>query len=706
MLERWTLFVVRKRLTVLLLWVFILAIGALSSAGLDSRLSASVYVPKSASSRANQVLSRDFDENIEGTFTVVDYFHQATTMQISKLETKIEVTSQIIPGSYIAESKAIGGILFSNINTPLSLSRASRYTEPFRAALRSSGVTGALVTGPPAVESDVTPVLNTDLHRGELIGVVISLAILIIVLGFSWQVLIPFLLALASIAATIGTIDLLARKFLIVLYIPNIVELIGLGLAVDYSLLMITRFRREIRATPLDKNSAIVRVVASAGRTVRLSAFTIALALATLLLVPIPFIRSLGMATILVPLFSFLAAFTLQPVLLSLFPTAGGGWTNREQPFNRLAQLIVKRPKVIAGCSIAALVGLALVSMGLHLTPSSLTAVPAHLESERALTAVTHSVGEGVITPNELVIDLGSVGAAQSSQTELARTELAKFLLKDPEALVVATGTKPPYIDSSQRYLRIFLVGRHGFSAPESVALVKRMRSISLQQFGFSRQATLLVGGAAAQGVDLMHVLGNSFPWILTLMLLLIFLALLHAFKSIVLPLKAILLDLISLSVAFGILVLAFGTRAISGALGIYHLGQIEAWAGIFLFVLLFGLSMDYEVFIISSIKEARDSGATNVQAIIQGVTQTGMVVSASALIFMGAVLGLTQGHFAGLQELGIGLFFGVLIDATIIRGLLLPSIMVLLGEWNWWLPRLIARTMKTTPTPLDEVRG
>ena len=133
---------------------------------------------------------------------------------------------------------------------------------------------------------------------------------------------------------------------------------------------------------------------------------------------------------------------------------------------------------------------------------------------------------------------------------------------------------------------------------------------------------------------------------------------------------------------------------------------QIEAWAAVFLFVLLFGVSMDYEVFIISSIKEARDRGQSTLDAIAEGVGQSGVVVTASALIFMGAVTGLAISHFAGLQEIGIGLVFGVFIDATLIRGMLLPSVMVLLGKWNWWMPLWIARINKTTPTPLDEVRG
>jgi RND superfamily putative drug exporter len=272
--------------------------------------------------------------------------------------------------------------------------------------------------------------------------------------------------------------------------------------------------------------------------------------------------------------------------------------------------------------------------------------------------------------------------------------------------LSVATGIKSPYRDNSGRYLRIFVIGRHSFGAEQSQELVKELRTNYLVHSGFPTGTTLFLGGAAAQGADLSSVLLRTFPWIIFVALLLTFFLLIRAFKSLVLPLKAILLDLISLAVAFGIVVFAFGNHSVSNFFGIYHLNQIEVWAMVFLFVLLFGVSMDYEVFIISRMKEAKDNGASNSEAILEGITQSGIVVTSAALIFIGAVSGLAFGHFAGLQELGIGLGIGVFIDATIIRGLLLPSLMILFGRWNWWLPSCVARILKTSPTPLDQVRG
>lgn len=621
-------------------------------------------------------------------------------------ELKIARSVKVIPMGVVTQERALGGNLFVSVGTGLSLRDAAKYTEPLRANLIKNGVGGSMVTGPPAIAHDVTPVLAEDLHRGEYIGLLIALALLLLVLGFSWQVLVPILFALGTVSATLGLIYLMAQKFLVVLYVPNIVELIGFGLAIDYSLLIIFRFRREISKTPKNSEIAIFQTMASAGRTVRISGLTVAIGLATLILVPIPFIRSLGITSILVPLVSLAAVFTLQPVLLSYFSKTHPSQRNYEAPFTRLASFIIRWPRIIAATSLLALGALSFSAFSLHLTPSSLTALPPQLESQRALAMVTSSAGAGVVTPNEIVIDLGSGGRASNNEVNLARVNLSHYLLKVPEILVVATGTKSPYVELSGQYLRLFVVGRHSFGTSESQVLVAQLRALKLQRFGFTAGATMYLGGAAAQGVDLLHVLGSSFPWILALALVLTFLLLARAFNSLILPLKAIILDLISLAVAYGIVVLSFGSGALSRALGIYHLTQIEAWACVFLFVLLFGVSMDYEVFMISGIKEAKDRGLSNSKAVAEGIAQTGIVVTASALIFVGAVAGLALSHFAGLQEVGIGLILGVLIDATIIRGLLLPSVMVLLGNWNWWMPARIARAMKTSPAPLNEVRG
>jgi RND superfamily putative drug exporter len=246
-------------------------------------------------------------------------------------------------------------------------------------------------------------------------------------------------------------------------------------------------------------------------------------------------------------------------------------------------------------------------------------------------------------------------------------------------------------------------MGLHEFGAPESQEFIKRIRDTYIPQSDLARVATIYVGGAAAQGVDFLDLAYGTFPYIFITALALAYFLLIRFFRSLILPLVAVLLDLISLAATYGLLVAVFKFGFLSSILGTYQVDQIEGWVPIFLFAVLFGLSMDYEVFIVSRMREARDNGASNSEAIREGLAHTGGVVTAAAIILVGALGGLANGDIAGLQELGVGLAFGILIDATIVRSLLLPSVMVILGKWNWWLPEAVAKAAMTKASPLRD---
>jgi RND superfamily putative drug exporter len=605
-------------------------------------------------------------------------YKQASAKQIATFKAAVAQAAQVIPGSEITNEKAFAGTLYSNIGTPFELKEAASYTKALRSALVANGLSGALLTGPPAIESDVVPILSSDLRRGQIIAVILATVLLIATLGFSWAVLIPLLFGLATIATTLGIIYILAHKFLVVLYVPNIVELIGLGLAIDYSLLMVHRYRRELSQS----QDPIAQTMNTAGRTAVISGMTVALGLATLLLVPVPFVRSIGLACLILPIVSILAAITLQPILLTMLAAAPkiGFKGVLEFSFDRLTNLAIAKPRKVLASTLIALSMLMSALIWLQVTPSSLSAIPGNLESAQALNSVTEKVGVGVITPHEIVVDLGL--NADPTNVAATRFEFAKRLAANSEVFTVASGEKWPYIDPSGRYLRLYVFGQHDLGSDQTKQLVQQLRDVYIPNAGFAPGTKIYLGGAPAQGVDLLDAIKSSVPKIISLILFIIFLILLRTFRSVVLALKAIVLDLISIAAAFALLVLVF-----KFGVGTYQLEQLEAWVLILLFAILFGLSMDYEIFIVSRMREAWDRGASNEEAIREGMRNSGTVVTAAALIFITALTGLIMGHFAGLQQLGIGLAAGVLIDATIIRGLLLPSAMVLLGKWNWWLP-------------------
>lgn len=679
----------------ILTWVVIAVVGAVGERDLQQRLTTSLEIPGSSSAHADQILQKAFHENSAGTFTVLYNFKIATKAQIVNYFSIISSAASVIPSSKVTEKKAVGGFLAASISTPYSLARASAFTSVLRGELNKLGLTSALLTGPPAIFNDVTPVLSKDLMVGQIAAVVIALLVLVLLFGFTWTIFIPFIFAGISIYSTLGAIDLLAYRFTMVLYIPNIVELIGLGLAIDYSLLILHRFHRE---NSLNPNGAISRTMLTAGRTIGISGLTVAAGLATLLAVPVPFIRSIGMAGVLIPLISTLGALTLAPALLSLIkikdvPRTHSGLIGASdllaRPFEKLARYIVNRPKRVIAVSISLLsLSIPLISV-LEVTPSSLTRIPSQLESGKALELARTKIGTGVITPQVLVIDLGKSGWADRPEIEVARTKLIAEISRDPEVFLAASSNSSLFKDPTGRYFKVYIVGNHELGSPNSNQLIARERALNLQTFGFPRSVQFYVGGAPAQGQDLLRNIDRSLPWIIGMILFISYLLLGRAFSSLLIPLKAISLDLLSISGAIGSLVLLFRYGLAHWIFGSYQLPQLESWVLLFLFAMLFGISMDYEVFIVSRIRESWLSGKNVEDSIIEGISQTGGVITAAATIFIGALIGLAFGHFAGLQELGFGLGVGVFIDATVIRLLLLPATMVLLGRWNWWMPKI-----------------
>jgi RND superfamily putative drug exporter len=677
-LIKWSQAAVNAKLLVLTIWISLTTFGFFGASQLDQYLTTSLEVPGSSSSVANQILNERFRENTEGTFTVMFKYTQATTAEIDGFKEAVHKAAQVIPGSEITQEKAFGGTLYANIGTPLNLKEAAVYTEPLRKALAQEKLQGVLVSGPPAIESDVVPILSTDLHRGQLIAIILAALLLFATLGFTWAVLIPLLFGLATISTTLGIIYVLAHNFLMVLYVPNVVELIGLGLAIDYSLLMVSRYRCEL-ATAYDPLTATMK---TAGRTALISGATVAVGLSTLLLVPVPFVKSLGLACLILPLVSIAAAVTLQPILLAALgkPISKNFQGFLNLSFESLVNKSIKYPRIVLTSSLTVVAFLMSALMWFQVTPSSLSAIPGHLESAKALNSVTSKVGVGVITPSEIVIDLGKSNTAKDVVD--ARFAFAKKIASNKEVFTVANGEKWPYVDSTGRYMRIYVFGSHDLGSPETRQLVSDIRTKYIPEANFPKGSKFYLGGAPAQGIDLLDAIATSLPLIITLILLMTFVILLRTFRSIVLAIKAIILGLTSIAVSFAVLVLVF-----KFGVGTYQLDQLEAWVLVLLFAVLFGLSMDYEIFIVSRMREAWDQGASNEEAIRTGMRSSGTVVTAAAIIFVTALTGLIAGHFAGLQQLGVGLAAGVLIDAIIIRGLLLPSAMILLGKWNWWWP-------------------
>jgi RND superfamily putative drug exporter len=306
------------------MWGSILAGGAFLSGDLSSHLTTSLTVPGSESEKAEEILNSKFLEKSEGFLTIIYRFGTLTKGEIEDLKAEITECARVLPNSRIIQQQAIAGTLITVLASDETLQESSANISLLRSELQSSGLKDALVSGPPAIFHDVEPVLAQDLHRGQILAITLAGFLLLLTLGLSWALLVPIIFALSSVALTLGILSLLSEHLLLVLYIPNIVELIGFGLAIDYSLLAIHRFRKEARNSPSASNHELVlSTMRTAGKTVLISGITVSIALSTLMLFPIPFLQSLGIASALVPLSSSLAALTLLPVLLLMFGRGG-----------------------------------------------------------------------------------------------------------------------------------------------------------------------------------------------------------------------------------------------------------------------------------------------------------------------------------------------------------------------------------------------
>ena len=651
---------IRNRSLVVTIWVALALFGFYANANINSLLTTSITVPGSQSARADELIKSAFGENTEGAFIVFyEYDKKSTKAEVEELKAKVIKAAEAIPTAHVVQNRALNGLLFANIQTTYDLQRAADFTSKLRASLDEAGLSSAKVTGPPAIKNDVSPVLQSDLQRGQLVAIIVALIFLFITLRSIWSMLIPIIVAITTISTSIGAIYLLAHKMLMVLYIPNIVELIGLGLAIDYSLLMVHRFK-------LDGD------INRTKRTILISGSTVAIALSTLIFVPVPFMRSLGIAGVIVPLVAMAAATTLQPALLSYLGAEGVKPRFASTHFKKLGEFVVKRPISVLLVSLFILAIPASQLVKLQVTPSSISAIPSNLESAEAIKIVTNKAGEGIISPIQVLIKLPEV-----ADVNIARATLAGEIANNKDVFAVATDRS--YVDKSGKVLRIFVISKKDLGSSQQ--LINYLRTLKGE---FPAGTEILIGGAPAQGVDLVAKLKGTFPWIALIALLFSFALLRRYLNSLLIPIKAIILDLISIAAAIGTMVFF-----VQNGIGVYKLDQIEIWTLLFVFAVLFGLSMDYEVFIVSRIRESYLENRDNDRAIVEGLANTGGVVTTAALIMIGALTGFISGHFAGLQELGIGLVAGIAIDATVIRLLLLPATMVLLGKWNWSHPRL-----------------
>jgi RND superfamily putative drug exporter len=532
-------------------------------------------------------------------------------------------------------------------------------------------------------------------------------------------IIVPLVFAAITIPTTLGGVWILAHVFEMATYVTNIVSLIGIAIAIDYSMLVVFRFREEL-ARNRDPHEALLHMMATAGRATIFSGLTVAIGLALLAFMPLPFIRSMGIGGLLVPLVSVAASASLLPALLSLL----GPRVNslRVVPrsilarraasdrglWNRLARAIMRRPIVTLVAAAALMLLIAVPALQLTLTGGDNRGIPGGTNATNGLLVLERTLGPGALAPHQIVVDTGRPAGALAPAVRQAERRLVALLRGDraidPSTVIAPTMVRPAVaqqanlIDASREIAQVRASGYSDAGTRTAMDLVHRIRNRYVRLAGVPASARVLVTGAPAFGVDFLAKAYSAFPWLVLAVLVVSYLLLLRAFRSVVLPVKAVLMNLLSVSAAYGVLVLFFQHGWGHALLGLKTSPQIEGWIPIFLFAVLFGLSMDYEVFLLTRMREEWDLARDNEHAVAYGLEHTGRIITAAAIIMIAAFAGFTAGRFVGLQEFGVGLSAAILLDATVVRALLVPAAMKLLGRWNWFLPDGVRRALRLAP--------
>jgi uncharacterized membrane protein YdfJ with MMPL/SSD domain len=543
-------------------------------------------------------------------------------------------------------------------------------------------------------------VVNNDLHRAELLSVPVTLLVLLFAFGAVVAALVPVLLALTAVAAAFGLLGPISQLFNLDDSVKIVVVLIGMAVGVDYALFYVIRSREE-RHRGLASHRALERTAQTSGRTVLVSGTVVTVAMAGMFFIGSDVFNGLASGTITVIACAVAGSVTVLPGVLELLGSRIDrgripGLPHLRDPgesarfWPGIVDRVLRRPAVSCALAIAFLLALAAPALSLHVSAPGDEALSAKSEPVLRTLATVHEEFPST-EPPAVVVAAGPAAA---------RAEGARAV-KRLETLAAARGiARPPFtesgsVDDAAGSVELPLAAPPGTAESRRAIGVLRHELVP-QTLGSIAGVQTAVTGIPAEDVDFTHQMKHGLPYVVVFVLLLGFALLLVAFRSIVVPLKAIVLNLLSVGAAYGVLVLVFQHHWAEGILGFKSNGAIISWLPLFLFVILFGLSMDYHVFILSRVREAVDGGMSTDEAVRYGITVTAGVVTSAALVMVGVFALFGSLSSLDVKQAGVGLGVAVLLDATVIRAVLLPASMKLLGEWNWYLPRALRRLPKT----------
>ena len=700
-------------------------------------------IPGSESERANDLLEDRFGAGQASLLVVYrqpgadaasDEFQSRVTDSLAPLDGHDAVES-VISYAAMADPSLIsddGDATFAVVNLTLEPDEAIEVAPELRELIGRPDGMETYVTGQPVIEYDFNVAAEEDLVRAEIVSIPVALIILLLVFGTLVGASLPLLVAALAVPTTFAAVSLLASRMEMSIYVSNVASMIGLALAIDYSLFMVSRFREELAEH--DVATAVERTMATVGKAVAVSGVAVAIGLSALIVFEAPALRSMGIGGVVVVVSTLLFALTVLPAVLGMLgprvnrlriplprflgPRVGEDERGeaRHGIWARIASFVMAHPVRVAVPTLILLVAAGVPFLHLQLsTGGNLNDFPEG-EPRAGLELLRDEFATGDSTRSVVALRFDGTGT-DADRRDVLRAYAADLAGVDGVTQVATLLTPPPGMDAAQYGMalaadvaqrpaqlndyigqwvaeetyRLEVFSRLEADSDEGRALVGRIRAVPAPNW-----TERLVTGVAARSQEFLQSFDASIPMAVAIVIGVTLVVLFLTFGSLLLPLKAVVMSLLSISASFGALVWIFQDGNLSGLLGFEASGTVIASTPVIMFAILFGLSMNYEVLLLSRIRERYVATADNRRAVAEGIGATGGIITGAALIMVAVFGAFALGDLVAIKALGLGMALAVLIDATIVRGVLVPAFMRLMGSWNWWAPaplqRLVAR--------------
>jgi len=606
---------------------------------------------------------------------------------------------------FVASNETGGDVTFAMVDLEGELEDAVDNIDPVLDAVAEAEAASdgfeILIGGDASLNKQIMEIVEEDFGRALILNLPIAFLILFVVFGAVVAASVPLALAFAAVITANGILAIVSQFYPLDMAYQEIALLMGLATGIDYALFVVTRYRRERRAGR-SKEEALQVASGTSGKAVVFAGMTVLLAISGMFLVDNAVFTSLALAAIVVVALAIVISVTLLPAIIAMLgdnidrlslPFLGRGTGEGGGVWGFITDRVLVQPAIIGAVTVVVLLAVAAPLLTLNLGFNGVKSFSDDAEGKKALIRLEENFTIGLMQPAVVVVDAGekeNVFAAdiQASVAELVRlVERESRTPESPDEPYGAVAGEPDFNDAGDTEVIAIPINADG-GDPEAIDAVNRLRDDLVPAAFEDSSAEALVTGATAFNIDFKDDIIFRTPFVFAMVLGLAFIILLVMFRSIVIPIKAIILNLLSVGAAYGVLVLVFQEGwLLEGILDFEATGIIESWLPLFLFAILFGLSMDYHMFVLSRIKEAYEGGMSNEESVSVGIKATAGVITSAAAIMVAVFSIFAFMRLMGMKQFGLGLGVAVLIDATVIRSILLPASMKLLGDWNWYLP-------------------